>query len=298
MKKYIICSISFLIFSIYPLFSQVGINTGSPEGPLHVKSQALPQSNKGVLIDNDGNGGISVIIDNTAYPSASVSLGASNKAFMPNSVALASALGNATGNPIKNPVDGMVVYNTARAGEVPDNVIPGLYVFSAAQNRWMYCVTETSNSITYTLGSSLTLPKTTSYNITSNYASLPLTPVGSSTSANYIEVKATAAYALMLTLSGSINPVPTGTSFQGMIVYLAAVLLNDDGTEEILDIAEINPVAFSKITNRETGVTYPVTLGFDAQRGQRIAIRISSYDNGSSVWTLLPDETSIVFFKI
>lgn len=299
MKKYILCSI-LLIFSIYPLCSQIGINTESPEGALHLKSPLLPAGNKGVLVDGDGNNGISIAIGNTGHPSASVSLGANNKAFMPNSVALADARGNAAGNPIKNPVDGMVVYNTARAGVVPDNVIPGLYVFNAGQNRWMYCITGSAGSKDvrlYTIDNQLTLPTTGAYNTTNGtngYATLNLVSAGSpATPANYIEIRSNAAYAMKLTLSGSISPV---SSFQRMVIYVAAVLLKNDGTvDRILDIAEINPVAFPQ-GSRNGGVTYPLTLGFDAQRGDRISIHIASYSGAT--WTLLSGETSIIFFKI
>jgi hypothetical protein len=303
MKKYILCSL-LLIFCISPLYSQTGVNTETPEGALHIKSRTLPANNKGVLVGSDGNNGISIAIDNDGHPSASVSLGANNKAFMPNRVALADARGNATGNPIKNPVDGMVVYNTARAGNVPDNVIPGLYVFNAGQNRWMYCITGSvgnKEARLYTISSSLTLPTTevyTSANGTTGYAALSLVPVGSSAApVNYIDIVSNSAYAMMITLSGSI-PSVSPASFQRLVVYVAAVLLKNDGSvDRILDIAEINPVAFdTSVSGRTGGVTYPLTLGFDAQRGDRISIHIASARGAA--WTLLSGETSIIFFKI
>ncbi len=298
MKKIISCGLLFL-FCIYSLYSQVGINVKSPEGALHIKSQTLPAENKGVLVGSDGSDGLSLSINDAQYSSASVSLGANNKAFIPNSVALVDARGNASGNPIKNPVDGMVVYNTARGGEVPNNVIPGLYVFNGALNKWMYCLTESSNKQTkiYTLYSELTLPNTGAYSATretSDFAPLKLVAADSSTPIDYIEVKSDAAYAMMLTLSGSIAAV---SSFQRMIVYVAAVSLKNDGTvDKVLDIAEIDPTAFPQ-GSRNGGVTYPLTLGFDAHRGERISIRVASY-TGTTAWTLKPIETSIVFFKI
>lgn len=298
MKKNIFCGLLF-VFSVYSVYSQVGVNTESPEGALHIKSPALPATNKGVLIGSDGSDGVSLSINDSKYPSASVSLGANNKAFMPNSVALVDVRGNASDNPIKDPVDGMVVYNTARAGEVPNNVIPGLYVFNSTLNKWMYCLTGSSNRQTkiYTLYSELALPTTKVYNPvngTAGFAALNLLAAGSSTPANYIEVNSDAAYAMMITLSGSI---PSVSSFQKMTIYVAAVSLKSDGTvDKVLDIAEIDPVAFPQ-GSRSEGVTYPLTLGFDAHRGERISIRIASYE-GSTLWTLQPNETSIVFFKI
>lgn len=298
MKKIIFCGLLF-VFSAYSLYSQVGINAVSPEGALHIKSLTLPADNKGVLVGSDGSDGLSVSINDVEHPSASVSLGANNKAFIPNSVALVDARGNAAGNPIKNPVDGMVVYNTARGGEVPNNVIPGLYVFNSTLNKWMYCLTESSNRQTkiYTLYSELTLPTTKLYNSangTAGFAPLNLVAVGASTPTNYIEVMSDAAYAMMLTLSGAI---PSVSSFQKMTIYVAAVSLKSDGTvDKVLDIAEIDPTAFSQ-GSRTGGVTYPLTLGFDAHRGERISVRIASYE-GTPSWTLKPGETSIVFFKI
>jgi hypothetical protein len=302
MKRIIFCGLVF-VSSVYSLYSQVGINTESPEGTLHIKSPLLPAGNKGVLVGNDSDDGISVAIDDTSHPSASVSLGANNKAFMPNSVALVDARGNAAGNPIKNPVEGMVIYNTVRAGNVPDNVIPGLYVFNAVQNRWMYCIIGLASGRdvrSYTLDAQLPVPLATGYsvaNLTNDYGVFNLVPVGSSsaTSSDYIEVRSDASYAMMLTLSGAISPV---SSFQRMVVYVVAVLLKNDGSvDRILDIAEINPVAFPQ-GSRNGGATYPVTLGFEAHRGDRISIRVASYTGNNAEWTLFPDETSVIFFKI
>lgn len=297
MKKYFFCNI-LLIFSIYTLHSQVGVNTESPGGALHVKSRTLPAGNNGVLVGSDGNDGISVAIDDTSHPSASVSLGASNKAFMPNLVALVDARGNAVGNPIQNPVDGMVVYNTARAGTVPDNVTPGLYVYNANENRWLYCITEESSRVNYsfTLADALSLKRMATYsntNFLDNSDALELI-TGTSLSANsIIEIGSDAAYAVALNLSGSI-PNSTGSSYQRMVVYAAVVLLNNDGTKTILDIAQINPAGFN---GSDRKVTYPVTLGFNARRGDRISILISALNVGP-VWTLLPGETLVVFWKV
>lgn len=294
MKKYF-TGVLFFIIGTSSLYSQVGINTESPEGVLHIKSNPSSENN-GVLIDSDGNEGIIIAIDDDRHPSASVSLGASNKAFVPNCVALTDARGTATGvnNPIKNPVDGMVVYNTSRSGAAPNNVIPGLYVYNASQNRWIYCIIESSTNKEFqrlTLSSPLTLPTVSSYSDIESYAVLNLID-GASMQTDFIEVKSEAAFALSINLSGTITGTPR-SDYQRMGIYVAAVLLNNDGSKTILDIAEINPAAFNG-SNRK--VTYPLVLGFNAKRGNRISILISSYSGPT--WTLLPNETSVVFWKI
>lgn len=299
MKKYVIGTI--LLMIIYPLYSQVGVNTENPKGILHIKSKTLPEiNNDGVLVDNDGRDGISVSIDDVKRPSASVSLGATNKAFMPNNVALTDARGTGEGvnNPIKNPVEGMVIFNTNRAGVVPNNVVPGLYIFNATQNRWLYCLIGDNLEVNmYSLRSELTLPEI-NYSLSNFIADsrpLSIVSIGSSDSGiEFIEVQSDAAYAMMLTLSGSIASVNT---FKRMVAYVAVVLLNDDNTvNKVLDIAEINPVAFPQ-GNRSGGVTYPLTLGFDAHRGEKISVRIAA-SIGVTKWTLQPKETTVVFFKI
>lgn len=278
---------------------QVGINTNSPEGVLHVKSDPL-STGKGVLVDTDGKDGILVAIDDERHPSASVSLGGSNKAFMPNLVALTDARGTGTGvnNPIKNPVDGMIVYNTNRAGEIPDNVTPGLYTFNASRNRWMYCLMEESTKELYifTLEASLPLKRMVSYSdadFLNNYSDALVLSSASTGISSILEMSSESAYAVALNLSGSI-PNSTGSNYLRMVVYVAIALLNSDGTKTILDVAEINPAGFNG-SNRM--VTYPLTLGFNAKRGDRISILISSLNTGP-VWTLLPGRTSVAFWKV
>ncbi|MBD8387909.1 hypothetical protein [Dysgonomonas sp. BGC7] len=300
--EFFIKILSLLLISTIPFYSysQVGINTESPEGILQIKSDPL-STTKGVLIDQDGNDGISVAIDDDIfYPSSSISLGGRNKAFMPNRVKLTDVRGTGAGisNPITNPVDGMMVYNTSMGGSPPNNVIPGLYVFNASKNRWIYLVAQSLGEQGYhsfSLSTALLVPTVASYTNLDGYAPLSLKLNGASTSSDIIEIGTEAAYSMNISLVGTVTAknIPRLESYSRMGVYIAVVSIADDGTKSILDIAEINPAAY-KGTGRYA--TYPIVLGFGAKKGDKISLIISTYT--SSIWTLLPDETSVVLWKI
>lgn len=287
----------FLVFAlgITNLYSQVGINTDSPKGVLHIKNSPTSENN-GILVTSDENDGIILSIESdNNHPSASINLGSTNKAFKPNSVKLVDSRGASAGNPIKNPTDGMVVYNTNSAGSVPYNVVPGLYTYNASEGLWMNCISESSINTkfqNFILASPLSLPTVSSFSDIENYGVLSLQQEGSFTPTNYIEVKSEAAYILSVNLSGSVLGTPS-SYYKRMGIYVAAVLLNDDGSKTLLDIAEINPAAYNG-NNRK--VTYPLILGFNAKQGSRISLLVSSYTGPS--WTLLQNETSVVFWKI
>lgn len=74
-----------------------------------------------VIINNQGNVGIASSSPNL---DAALELGATNKGFLPNRVALTSTN---SASPLTAHVLGMLVYNTATAGVTPNNVEPGYY---------------------------------------------------------------------------------------------------------------------------------------------------------------------------
>jgi hypothetical protein len=84
---------------------------------------ALPGLNSfaQVSINTDGS-----LPDNSAM----LDVSSLNKGFLPPRVALAST---GSPNPVTSPATGLLVYNTATAGTIPYNVIPGYYFWNGIQ---------------------------------------------------------------------------------------------------------------------------------------------------------------------
>lgn len=82
-----------------------------------------------IFTSNAQTGGVG-IGTTTPNANASLDLGANNKGFLPNRVALT---GTNSPAPLSAHVAGMVVFNTATAGTTPNNVEPGLYLNDGAQ---------------------------------------------------------------------------------------------------------------------------------------------------------------------
>lgn len=296
-----------LLFALYTalflcnsITAQVGINTQNPKGMFHIVTNPANTVSHDVLFEDDKNGGISITVGGEITPSASISLNATNKAFIPNIVSLNDARGTGSEipNPIKKPVNGMVVYNNKIAGIPPNNVVPGLYVFSSSENRWNYITTAESNHqgmiTSFFLANNFAIPILNSYNdfLTAGQ-SMPLKSSSSSEVSNFINISSEAAYAVSLDLFGSIPDIATQTGYTRMVVYAAVILTDENNQKQILDTAEICPPAYNG-TNRK--VTYPLTLGFNAKPGDKISILVGAL-NSSPVWTLLP-ETSVVIWKV
>jgi hypothetical protein len=80
---------------------------------------------------------------NTPNASAKLDVTATDKGFLPPRVALTAS--NAVG-PIPSPATGLLVYNTATAGIVPNNVIPGYYFWNGS--AWINFIgSTTANTI-------------------------------------------------------------------------------------------------------------------------------------------------------
>jgi hypothetical protein len=156
MKKFILGGSFLLILglAIAPLHAQVGINTesGEPVKGIAFQVKSSPAStDNGVVVKSDGNGGATLSIGAGGNLSASVVLNATDKAFLPNKVQLKTPVGEdpANPNPIRHPVSGMIIFNSNDAGESPDNVVQGLYVYDAQapnentlsfpRGRWIRC---------------------------------------------------------------------------------------------------------------------------------------------------------------
>lgn len=94
----------------------------------------------------------------TAIPAASAQLEvkSSNKGFLPPRISLAGATDVTT---IASPVEGLVIYNTATAGTSPNNVVPGLYVYTGG--KWAQLKTENMYSADGSVSSNRTIAQGT-----------------------------------------------------------------------------------------------------------------------------------------
>jgi hypothetical protein len=90
----------------------------------------------------------------TTTPNASAKLEvyATNKGFLPPRVALTSATDVST---IASPVAGLLIYNTATAGSIPNNVVPGYYFYNGS--AWVQIagglIIDNSKTAAFTLSS-------------------------------------------------------------------------------------------------------------------------------------------------
>ena len=106
------------IFSLSVLNTQVGINTKTPLGVLHIDHKSDTDAGgtinlkDDVIIASDGSSGANLSIGGAPITGASIALHSANKRFIPNRVELISSLDIAT---IPLPEKGMVVYNTKSA---------------------------------------------------------------------------------------------------------------------------------------------------------------------------------------
>ena len=107
--------------------NNVGVGTDAPTNRLTVNGNASVGTgyigisapvNGAIIESNVGIGSSSPNVN------ASLELGANNKGFLPNRVALTATNLAA---PLTAHVQGMVIYNMATAGTSPNNVTPGLY---------------------------------------------------------------------------------------------------------------------------------------------------------------------------
>lgn len=77
---------------------------------------------------------------NNPNPSAILEIADSTKGFLPPRVALIST---ASSNPVTNPAAGLLVFNTATSGTVPNNVTPGYYFWNGT--KWYPVINKGNN---------------------------------------------------------------------------------------------------------------------------------------------------------
>ncbi len=76
---------------------------------------------------------------NTPHASAKLEVSATNRGFLPPRIALTGILDVST---IASPATGLVIYNTATAGAIPNNVLPGYYYWDGS--KWNGLVDQSS----------------------------------------------------------------------------------------------------------------------------------------------------------
>jgi len=140
MKKTLILGI--LLQGSILAYSQVGINTTNPQATLHIdggkdnplknKPTNLQQAND-VVVTANGNLGIGTISPNA---DAALDIASANKGVKFPSISLQSSDSPA---PLKEHVAGMVIYNTAKVGDLT----PGLYINNGTE--WVQLMTLASS---------------------------------------------------------------------------------------------------------------------------------------------------------
>jgi hypothetical protein len=102
----------------------------------------------------------------TPNTSARLDVSASDKGFLPPRISLTSATDNST---ILTPATGLLIYNTATAGTIPNNVSPGYYYWSGA--KWISIIGSSTSSNIAGNGTTTTLSNFSSVveNLSDNY---------------------------------------------------------------------------------------------------------------------------------
>ncbi len=160
MKKKILLLMGILSFGI--IYSQVGINTKTPQGIFHIDGKGNTSGTANIkddiIVASDGASGVNVAIGGIPTKGASIALYSNNKGFVPNVVKLASALDVTA---VSEPVTGMVVYNPEASGTYPDNTLPGYYMYNGT--RWKRLRTQAYLGVseTRTLKTAVTTASTT-----------------------------------------------------------------------------------------------------------------------------------------
>lgn len=244
-KKYFIIQ-TFLCFCFTMLNAQVGISTTSP------------------------------------HPSSDLTLGSTDKALLLNRIALT---GKNDVTSVNSPQAGMIIYNTATAGTIPDDVVPGFYYFDSGTNKWekvsssggvsenIYTAdgsipSSTSRSVNLNSGSALNIGSNTLV-VNGDNANVGIGTNAASSDA-ILEVNANNKGLLMprLNLISSSSASPLSSHIAGMTVYNTATASDvtpgyyvNDGTKWVrFDRAEskffYSPTVSLSVTATGSGFTH------------------------------------------
>jgi hypothetical protein len=288
MNKYILIIIV-VLFSYNTLYSQIGINTETPKGILHIDAlgnnpintnPSIIQQKDDVVFSLDSNGIPSMVIGKTPDgKSTQLELTDPNKAFLPNRVSLKSTTDITT---VPNPIDGMIVYNTNnRGGATITDVNPGLYLFY--NNEWHYLLTNNSGSVNFR---KLQTAVTTSACSSTDYNCASLLNYGSP-----LVIEEEGAYGFSMRFFGSSDQTTTGPIRLYIYIWVLA-----NGIP--VDVAELNPTIFPKAEGANG--TYSVTMSGNFKKGDVVTFKLSKGNADNQPSFSLPANTgsSMFYWKI
>ncbi len=245
----------------------LGVGTINPSQKIH-------------LVGNQYTTGLSKIGGNTTITSsAQLELADSNKAFLPNRVALNSSTDIVT---VPNPVEGMIVYNTNATADMPI----GLSYYNG--KNWTRLVTRLPES-TINLLDLQSICTSTANDATQ-------TQKGAVMNVGSITIPENGSYAFAFRLYGSLKTKPPVAN---MIFYYIALLSNG----VLQDTAEMDIIAGSN--DNANFLSYSVTLGATLKAGDVVTFRLSHNSASNYPWALIAqpgqkraDRTSMVWWKL
>lgn len=274
------------IFSLGVLNAQVGINTKTPSGVLHIDhksdTNAAGTSNlkDDVIIAADGSSGVNMSIGGVPIRGASIALHSANKGFIPNRVELISSLDIAT---IPLPEEGMIVYNVRSAGAYPNNVLPGYYQFNGT--KWARLKTSGYLGISETLS------------LANNVTTVPTTTSIESASVldfGVLEVFEDGAYAFSFNVAATSS---TGVLADGItrgLCYIHFFVKKSDSTEfNFVTTAEFAPPLFG------SGQSFTISTikSLELRAGDQLKFRVRHYTGYPSI-TYKAGATFLVYWQL
>lgn len=296
-KKYFIIYILSL-FSVLS-YGQVGVNTTSPQGFFHING--LNNSNEPLnkdddfIVQGDGTDGIIVSLSGSPRKSASLSLNNPHKALTLNRIGLNSPNGDDPLNPIQNPPEGIFIYNTNHAGNYPDNVLPGPYIYKNGywqQLRYVIDNTDMGRYIVNFTEQPINKSSSVTFNASDFLASatcLNMKKDDDNTLLTYFTLANNAAYGIALDISGTTTNSASKWALGSF--FIGAVDITNSTNPVILDIVQITPI----IASGTSKTSYATTLGFNGYTGAKISIFICQSNDSSKSWTLTNPSTALIW---
>lgn len=299
-KKY---NIPFSIGILFGLIlnAQVGIKTINPQGVFNIDTEnnnattgtpSLVQMNDDVTIDVHTTNGVNMTIGGkvATNSSAQLTLMANNKAILFNRVALTSVKDITS---IPNPPTGTLVYNTATAGDFPDNVIPAYYYFNGVVwYKWQYG----------TIASELSQHDLLSHCTSTDVPSLnnPTSPMlAAYADFGEIKIKEKGTYIFSLRLYGPQPPRASDGQLPPTFTRLRNYLFMMKNGSSLVEAIDINIPTFGGAA----ATTHTATLQASLEQDDIITFRIGHY-TGWYPWTLYANpilranKTSLIYWKI
>lgn len=292
--KYSLIAFIVLFITIHA-HAQIGVNIESPIGMFNASGTKADVSDD-LIVDVDSQKK-DVVLGLGANPidQAQIYLSNTNKAFIPNKVALTSTLDITT---VPNPKDGMLVFNTnITTGN--NKVQKGLYEFIDAKWQYLY--------LSSFVGGKVNQLDLKTNHVTTQRGATDFGVAADNMAFDDIVIKEAGAYAFSFRLYGYIQLAPGGhfetNGFDRGTFYIW--LIKGNGNVAI-DVAELNPVLYQNSTT-----TYSVTLGGQFNVGDVVKIRLFVYPvaNWTFIWTLSgnpivagvdprADRTSLIYWKL